>query len=102
MTTVGQAVPVRATAALDAQPWGTRIVLDCRYAAAAAPPPGYPATYSLQVIDRDGSRHVLGSWTLAAGADTRFVSGTATPLAQIRLVQIIRADGRPVLQLAAG
>lgn len=101
MTAVGPAAPVRATAALAAEQWGTRIVLDCHYAAGTTPP-GYPTSYALRVIERDGSRHELGSWTLSGPGDTRFVSGVAVPAAQIRTVQITLLDGTPVLQLAAG
>lgn len=95
-------VPLQAKAGVTAEPWGTQISLQCSYLAE----PGYagtggqPAVYALRVTDRDGTIHQLGSWTVRAGTDTRFTSGTAIATAQISAVQITLPDGTPVLQLS--
>jgi hypothetical protein len=89
-----RASPVRATAALASRKWGTEIDLDCRYTGY-----GEASTYALQVIDRAGATHHLGTWTLQPGTDTTFTSGTALPRDQISDVQITRPDGTPILHL---
>ena len=92
-----RASPVHATAALIERKWGTQIDLDCQVT-------GYGdastrLTYALQIIDRTGAAHDLGSWTLQPGTDTTFTSGTALSRDQISSLQITRPDGTPILQL---
>jgi hypothetical protein len=89
------ASPVRASAALVDQPWGTQIRLVCRYAMTAAA--GY-LPYGLVVVDTQGNRHELGSWTLAPGGETDFTAGTALPHDRIASVQIT-VGTRTVLRL---
>lgn len=92
-----RASPVHATAALIERKWGTQINLDCQvtgYGGASA-----RLTYALQVIDRAGAAHDLGTWTLQPGTDTTFTSGTALPRDQISGIQITRPNGTPILQL---
>lgn len=95
-------VPLRATASVTAKPWGTQISLDCSYIAGSGyvAPGGQPAAYALRVTERDGSSHQLGSWTVRAGTETKFTSGTAIATSQIRAVQITLPNGVPVLQLS--
>lgn len=90
------ASPIRATAALADQPWGTEISLDCSYSGTAVPSDW---VYGLTVIDRAGTSHRLGTWTLVAGQDTRFPSGTALHRNQIARIEITAPDGSPILQL---
>lgn len=89
------ASPVRATAVVGDRLWGTQISLDCRY-------DGYVPTnaaYALTVVAKDGSTQPLGTWTLVAGRDTKFSSGTALHRDQIRSIDITAPDGSPILQL---
>ncbi len=91
------ASPVQATAALIDHKWGTQIDLDCyatSYAGSAR------VTYSLQLIDRHGTAHELGTWTLEPGGETTFTSGTALPRDQISSLQITRANGTTILHLS--
>ena len=83
---------VSATVRLDARAWGTEITLDCRYAATRQP----AYVYGLVVIDTDGTRYPLGSWSLAPGGETQFRSGIWLSPAQIAKVQIT-ASGRAIL-----
>ncbi|HEU5005888.1 MAG TPA: zf-HC2 domain-containing protein [Jatrophihabitantaceae bacterium] len=98
MIAVAASSPLSADAALTARRWGTEISLDCHYHASA-----YPETttaYQLEVVDRAGVHHPLGSWTVRPSGDTRFTSGTSLPLDQIGAVRIELPDGTPVLQLS--
>jgi Putative zinc-finger len=87
--------PVHATAVLESRAWGTEIDLKCRYSTGVH---AY-VPYELRVIDRDGTSHDAGSWTLAPGQVTDFTGGTAVPRAQIAKVQVTLSDGTPILQL---
>jgi hypothetical protein len=87
--------PLRATAAVTSTSWGTRISLDCDYYGSA----GAGKSYALTVIAKDGSRHSLGTWTVASGRHTKFTSGTALPDSALRAIQITSSNGTPVLGL---
>jgi anti-sigma-K factor RskA len=93
MTALAQ-VPVAATAQLHRTAWGTEIRLDCHYTRGVS----NTYAYGLTVVDTDGRRHELGSWSLPPGDSIAFTSGTSVPVADIAKVQIT-ADGKPVLQL---
>jgi Putative zinc-finger len=86
-------VPLTATATLTEVGWGTRIDLDCRYAADAsvdAPPGGWP--YALVVVDREGARSEVSSWSASPGTVARVAAGTAVRLDEIASIEI-RAVG---------
>jgi hypothetical protein len=87
--------PVRASASVQSEPWGTEIELYCSYVGRV------PATpYQLVVRDRNGHPHTLGTWRLVPGQERiQYVSGTALSTDQISRVQIALPDGTPVLQL---
>lgn len=91
------ASPIHATAAVSDRLWGTEISLDCYYDGGSVPKDW---AYGLTVIGTDGSKHPLGTWTLVAGKDTNFSSGTALRRDQIKSIQITGPDGTAILQLA--
>jgi Putative zinc-finger len=88
--------PVRATAALIDHRWGTQIDLDCSAAGYAG---SARRTYGLRLIDRHGTIHDLGTWTLAPGGEARIVSATALPRDQISSIEITLPNHAPVLRL---
>ncbi|HEX4015474.1 MAG TPA: zf-HC2 domain-containing protein [Frankiaceae bacterium] len=90
--------PLRASAAVTSVSWGTRISLDCDYYGLAQNA-AKGASYALTVVAKDGSRHVLGTWTVAPGRHTKFTSGTALPDSDLRSIQITRNNGTPILGL---
>jgi hypothetical protein len=98
---------VQATATLVGKKWGTEITLHCRYAGSSGGsgeqesyPAGRPPVYSLRVTDSGGAEHDLGSWSLPGNLDATFIGGTALPPGQIRSVQVLNANGTPVLTAA--
>lgn len=98
------ATSLRASAELAAEPWGTRIDVDCWYKHGYAPPgprgrPGGAPAYQLVVLDDAGERHPAGSWRMTPGAQSRFTGGTDVPRRAITGIQIM-ADGRAVLVLS--
>ena len=92
------ATPLRATAALSPVGWGTRISLDCSYPDYL--PRGTERAFGLTIVAKDGTRQLLGTWTVAAGVHTKFTSGTSLPASAIRSVQITSSDGVKVLSLS--
>lgn len=82
-------VPVSATAELSPAEWGTRIELDCTYAAPAgadAPEEGWP--YALVVVDREGHRMEVSSWRATPGTTARLEAGTALAVDDIASLEI--------------
>jgi len=92
------ATPLRATADVSSQSWGTKISLDCDYVGYAQAPAGGWA-YNLKIITKDGTAQDLGTWRVTASEHTRFSSGTQLPKDAIRTVQITTVAGTPVLSL---
>ena len=90
--------PLQASAAVTSVSWGTRISLDCQYGAAAPTGPTN-ATYGLTVVAKDGSRHTLGTWSVAPGKHTMFTSGTSLPDSSLRTIEITNESGAAVLAL---
>jgi hypothetical protein len=92
------AVAISATAAITAVPWGSEITVHCSY---DEPSPYTSAgVYALEVVDRSGQSHQIGSWTLAGSRQVRFTSGTALAPDQIGAVNVVERDGTVILRLA--
>jgi hypothetical protein len=90
--------PLRASAAVTSTNWGTRISLDCDYYGVAEGSMK-DASYGLTVVADDGSRHSLGTWTVAPGRHTKFTSGTSLPDSSLRTIEIVNNNGTAVLAL---
>ena len=94
-TRVG-ASPVSASARLVSHAWGTEIDLHCKYAKQLET----YVSYEMYVVDNAKHRVSIGSWRLAPGGETDFVSGTSVPRDQISRVEIALGDGaKPLLVL---
>jgi len=92
--------PVRAIAQLKSMPWGTQITLRCHYDSEggdAAYRADSASAYTLQIDGVQGTAHDLGSWSVGAGGDTVFTSGTALQTGQIKHVEVLGPDGSVVL-----
>jgi hypothetical protein len=88
---------LRATAAVSERSWGTEISLDCSYPGATSA--HATQAFGLVVVGKDGIRQSLGTWTVEGGRHTAFTSGTALAEDQVRMLQITRLDGTPILGL---
>ncbi len=97
MTAVGIA-PIRATAAIAAVPWGSKITIDCSYDGSSRY--AQRGVYGLEVVDSSGHVHEIGSWALTQDATARFTSGTALPPDEIRAINVTAPGGDVVLRLA--
>ena len=91
-------VPLTATVELTPVSWGTRIAMECRYAAgddAGAPDREWP--YVLVVIAADGTTSELSSWRAAPGTTARLDAGTALDPDEIAAIEVRSPSGDRVL-----
>lgn len=83
--------PLRASIRLVPQAWGTRIEMDCHYAAASATP-GYgaaaPAGYAMWVTDAAGHATQVATWTAGPGQDAEPAGTTGLTVKQIAAVDV--------------
>lgn len=73
--------PVSAAVELTAQPWGTEVVMRCRYAGAAQSP-----VYILVARSADGATSELARWSAVSNQD--MVLASATELAGPKLAEL--------------
>lgn len=87
--------PIRASVALYAEPWGTRVEMTCSYDATGrwAKSAGKRWVYTMVVVSVDSTTSQIAKWTVDAGA-TAHPSGT-TDLApdRIKAIEIRSARG---------
>ncbi len=88
--------PVSATATLTATSWGTAIDVHCRYRSDDVARAWH---YDLVAVDRSGTHHRIGDWTLPPYQDIDYQAGTALRTAQIARLEITLPDGTPLLRL---
>lgn len=92
--------PIHATAALDGQSWGTRIVLVCTYDRYAKGSPVAP--YALVVTDRSGSSQRLATWSVVPNKVSTITGSTDWKSSDISTVRVLDANGATVLRLHTG
>jgi hypothetical protein len=95
------ASPITADATLTTVGWGTRIVMDCSYAAAAGVggADGYasPSMYSMWVVSTDGTTESVSSWNASEGTTARITAGTSIALADIASIEVRSATDTVLL-----
>jgi hypothetical protein len=83
--------PLRASARLVPQAWGTRIEMDCRYANQPAGD-GYgasgPADYAMYVTDAAGNATQIATWTAGPGQNAEPAGTTSLAADQIASVDV--------------
>ncbi|MBA3780823.1 MAG: zf-HC2 domain-containing protein [Nocardioides sp.] len=96
MTSVGSE-SVSGTLALTSVAWGTRLDLVCTYAPDHEAT--YGATYAMVVRTRDGRVEQVATWMALPGKAMRLPGATSATLTDIASVEVLTADGEPVLTL---
>ncbi|MGI8578597.1 MAG: anti-sigma factor family protein [Nocardioidaceae bacterium] len=97
MRPLSASAPLQATAQLVDKPWGTHIVLHCRYDGGSS---AYvPGVYSLVVTDRVGSSQLIATWTVQPGQLATIDGSTSVPDADIASIQVRNAADTPMLTL---
>ena len=92
---------VGARVALTSVAWGTRLDLTCSYdAVRTAYGHDEPApTYALVVRTRAGVVERVATWHALPGRTMRLTGATAVDVGDIAAVEVLTADGHPVLRL---
>lgn len=90
--------PVWGNLDLESVTWGTRLNLVCTYARDRTSMP-HAVTYALQVRTRDGHTERVGTWRGVDGMTMHLTAGTAARTRDIASVEVLAADGTPVLRL---
>ncbi|HZA08727.1 anti-sigma factor family protein [Mycobacterium sp.] len=92
---------ITATMTLNSHSWGTRIDMNCTYAAPAAGPGNDSDEagdkLAMVVVGRDGTQAQLATWVGLAGVPATPGGSTSMPMREIAAVQIVSADTGEVL-----
>jgi hypothetical protein len=99
---LSQVVPssLSATARLVEESWGTRIEMDCTYAASAsttAPGYGLARRYEMFVTDASGNASPVATWSATPGSTVEPLGTTSLRPSEIAAVDVRSADGRVLL-----
>jgi hypothetical protein len=97
MVALSPDVPIRATARLYDQDWGTRIVVTCIYRGGHEWPDELP--YTMVVVDKSGAVQHISSWEAKAGAPIVVDGSTSVARSQIASVQVRTSNDTPILTL---
>jgi hypothetical protein len=87
------------TVTLTSHGWGTRIDMNCAYAAPQNPNANDEAgdKLAMVVVGRDGSQTQLATWVALSGVPATPGGSTSMPINQIASVQIVSVDSGEVL-----
>jgi hypothetical protein len=81
--------------------WGTRLDLTCGYGQSDSVYPDGEHTYALVVHTRDGGSEQVATWKGLPGKTMHLTGATALTADQIQSVEVLTADGHPVLELTS-
>ncbi|WP_433530930.1 anti-sigma factor family protein [Micromonospora sp. CA-263727] len=95
MVPVSGSAPVHAEIGLRGTDWGTEVTMHCGYDERT----GYGKAYAFRLVAHgpDGAQEQIGSWRAAPGDDLRITGATRFTNAEMVRLELIRADGTPVL-----
>lgn len=94
MDAVGNA-PVSAALALAERPWGTEVVMRCRY---QSPPEDRAPVYILVATAADGTRTELARWTAVPDQDVVLATATDLTRQQLASLEVRNTSGKVVLR----
>lgn len=95
MQPVAGSVPVHAEIGLTGTEWGTEVTMRCGYDSSV----GYRKASAFRLVARsaDGTTEQIGSWLAGPGDDLRISAATRFTDAELVRLELVRADGTPVL-----
>ncbi len=99
MQEVSATVPVTASLALEGEPGGTLVRMQCAYKPTAAGIGKW--TYKLYVVPKTGEAEEIDSWTAGVGDEYELKAHSRIPRGDIQKVEIRKGDGTPLLVLNA-
>jgi anti-sigma factor RsiW len=99
MRPVAGAVPLHAEVGLTDKRWGTEVTMRCGYDQRAGHREAY--TFRLVAHGPDGATEQVGTWLAAPGDNVRVVGATHFTHGELVRLELVRADGTPVLAFDA-
>ncbi|WNM41574.1 zf-HC2 domain-containing protein [Micromonospora halotolerans] len=99
MRPVAGAVPLHAEVGLTDKRWGTEVTMRCGYDQGAGHREAY--TFRLVAHGPDGATEQVGTWLAAPGDNVRVVGATHFTHGELVRLELVRADGTPVLAFDA-
>ncbi|MEU1685231.1 zf-HC2 domain-containing protein [Micromonospora sp. NPDC005707] len=99
MQPVAGAVPLHAEVGLTDKRWGTEVTMRCGYDQRAGHREAY--TFRLVAHGPDGATEQVGTWLAAPGDNVRVVGATHFTHGELVRLELVRADGTPVLAFDA-
>ncbi|MBB5829394.1 anti-sigma factor family protein [Micromonospora carbonacea] len=95
MRPIAGTVPVHAEVGLTGTPWGTEVTMRCGYDRRAGHREAY--TFRLVAHGPDGATEQIGSWLAAPGDELSLTATTHFTDGELVRLELLRADGTPVL-----
>ncbi|MFE9651951.1 anti-sigma factor family protein [Micromonospora sp. NPDC006431] len=95
MRPVAGPVPLHAEVGLTDKKWGTEVTLRCGYDQRTGHREAY--TFRLVAHGPDGATEQVATWLAAPGDDLRMVGATHFTHGELVRLELLRADGTPVL-----
>ncbi|NBE82719.1 anti-sigma factor family protein [Micromonospora rubida] len=95
MRTVSGTVPVHAEIGLTGTSWGTEVTMRCGYDRRDGHREAY--TFRLVAHGPDGATEQIGSWLAVPGDELRFTGATHFTGGELVRLELLRADGTPIL-----
>jgi anti-sigma factor RsiW len=95
MQSVRTGVPLSAEVGVEATAWGTRVAMRCHYPKAADP--ARSVAFRLVAHGPDGATEQVGSWVAGPGDDLSFTGATRFTRTELTRLELLRADGTPLL-----
>ncbi|WP_229398733.1 anti-sigma factor family protein [Micromonospora okii] len=95
MRPVAGSAPLRAEVRLAGTAWGTEVTMRCGYDRRGGRREAY--TFRLVAHGPDGRTEQVGSWLAAPGDEVRFTGVTRFTGGELVRLELLRADGTPVL-----
>ncbi|KAB1914724.1 MULTISPECIES: anti-sigma factor [unclassified Micromonospora] len=99
MRPVAGAAPLHAEVGLTDKRWGTEVTMRCGYDQRAGHREAY--TFRLVAHGPDGATEQVGTWLAAPGDNVRVVGATHFTHGELVRLELVRADGTPVLAFDA-
>ena len=96
MQEVAATVPVTASLALEGEPTGTLVRMQCAYKPTGAAGAG-KWTYKLYVVPKTGEPEELDSWTAGVGDEYELKAHSRFQRGDIQKIEIRKGDGTPLL-----
>ncbi|MFY1635647.1 anti-sigma factor family protein [Solwaraspora sp. WMMB335] len=100
MEPVASQLPIHAEVGLRSGAGGTEVTMRCWWE--PTNPDADAMTFELVAYDRSGAKQQVGSWAVSPGAEITFTGATRFDQQELERLELVRADGAPILTHQVG